>query len=98
MLRPQEIASYVSEGEFDLGITGKDWVVETAANVKEVADLQFSRGGWSKVNIVLATSEENASGSRVVTAPTCGASGILPAVLFFLQKLKNTRSGLVLFY
>ncbi len=32
-----------------------------------------------------ATSEENASGGTVVTAPTCGASGVLPAVLFYLS-------------
>jgi len=33
----------------------------------------------------LAVSEENASGGIVVTAPTCGSSGILPSVLHFLQ-------------
>lgn len=34
----------------------------------------------------LATSEENASGNLVVTAPTCGSCGVLPAVLFALKK------------
>lgn len=34
----------------------------------------------------LAVSEENASGNKVVTAPTCGSCGVLPAVLMFLQK------------
>ncbi len=34
----------------------------------------------------LAVSEENAAGGAVVTAPTCGACGVLPAVLFFLQQ------------
>ena len=34
----------------------------------------------------LAVSEENASGGLVVTAPTCGACGVLPAVLFYLQQ------------
>ena len=34
----------------------------------------------------LAVSEENAAGGEVVTAPTCGACGVLPAVLFFLQQ------------
>ncbi len=33
-----------------------------------------------------ATSEENAAGGTIVTAPTCGASGVLPAVLFFLSR------------
>jgi L-serine dehydratase len=34
----------------------------------------------------LATSEENASGGVIVTAPTCGSSGVLPGVLFHLRK------------
>ena len=59
MLRPQEIATYIDEGEFDLGITGRDWIVETKSVVVEVADLVFSRGGWRKVMIVLATNQEN---------------------------------------
>ncbi len=33
----------------------------------------------------LATSEENASGGVIVTAPTCGSSGVLPAVLYHLK-------------
>lgn len=34
----------------------------------------------------LATSESNARGGQVVTAPTCGSSGVLPAVLYHLKK------------
>ena len=34
----------------------------------------------------LAVSEENAAGGEVVTAPTCGACGVMPAVLLFLQQ------------
>jgi len=37
----------------------------------------------------LAVSEQNASGGKVVTAPTCGSCGVLPAVLMFLQKQYN---------
>ncbi|MFZ2188117.1 MAG: ATP phosphoribosyltransferase [Candidatus Moraniibacteriota bacterium] len=59
MLRPQEIPSYIQEGEFDLGITGYDWIVETNSNVQEVADLQFSKGGYRKVKIILATDNSN---------------------------------------
>ena len=33
----------------------------------------------------LATSEENASGGKIVTAPTCGSSGVLPSVLYHLK-------------
>ncbi|MEG1634252.1 MAG: L-serine ammonia-lyase [Rikenellaceae bacterium] len=37
----------------------------------------------------LATSEENAAGHVIVTAPTCGSSGVLPAVLYYLQQSKQ---------
>ncbi len=37
----------------------------------------------------LAVSEENASGGTVVTAPTCGSCGVLPAVLYHLQNRYN---------
>ena len=36
-----------------------------------------------------AVSEQNASGGTIVTAPTCGACGVVPAVLKFLQKKRN---------
>jgi L-serine dehydratase len=39
----------------------------------------------------LATSEENASGNVIVTAPTCGSSGVLPAVLYHLYKTRDFR-------
>jgi L-serine dehydratase len=34
----------------------------------------------------LATAEENAAGGKIVTAPTCGSAGVLPAVLTYMQK------------
>lgn len=43
---------------------------------------------------VLAVSEENASGGKIVTAPTCGSSGVLPGVLYHLSighKFSDTR-------
>ena len=36
-----------------------------------------------------AVSEENACGNRIVTAPTCGASGVVPAVLYYQQKKRG---------
>jgi L-serine dehydratase len=38
------------------------------------------------ISYALAVSEENASGNVIVTAPTCGSCGILPAVLYYLSK------------
>ncbi len=48
-----------------------------------------SKGFMEKTGTIfsyaLAVSEENASGNLIVTAPTCGSAGVLPAVLFFLK-------------
>jgi len=41
LLRPQEIPTYVQEGLYDVGITGKDWIQETNADVKTLADLEY---------------------------------------------------------
>lgn len=37
----------------------------------------------------LAVSEENAAGGKIVTAPTCGSCGVVPAVLYHLHTSKN---------
>lgn len=43
-----------------------------------------------------AVSEENASGHQIVTAPTCGASGVIPAVLYYCYKqLEIPRKELI---
>ncbi len=41
------------------------------------------------LSYALAVSEENASGGEIVTAPTCGSCGVLPGVLYYLQKEYN---------
>src|SRR5579862_559778 len=43
LLRPQEIPRYVEQGLFDLGITGRDWITETDADVVSVAELEYSK-------------------------------------------------------
>jgi len=49
ILRPQEIPTFVSEGMQDVGISGRDWVQETQADVEILLDLEYS-----KVRLVLA--------------------------------------------
>jgi L-serine dehydratase len=44
----------------------------------------------------LAAAEENASGGLVVAAPTCGASGVLPAVLRYTQEILASSDDVVL--
>lgn len=43
-----------------------------------------------------AVSEENASGNMIVTAPTCGASGVLPACLKYVSERRNLSERAVL--
>lgn len=44
----------------------------------------------------LAVSEENASGGEIVTAPTCGSCGVMPAVLYVLHTDKNISEKRIL--
>jgi ATP phosphoribosyltransferase len=43
VLRPQEIPTYVQEGFYDIGITGKDWISEAKADIKILLDLEYGR-------------------------------------------------------
>src|SRR5919202_1709350 len=43
ILRPQEIPTYVQEGFYDVGITGKDWILEAKADVEVLLDLEIGR-------------------------------------------------------
>ena len=54
ILRPQEIPRYVADGLFDIGITGRDWVEETGADVVSLGELQYSKATALPVRIVLA--------------------------------------------
>jgi ATP phosphoribosyltransferase len=57
-LRPQEIPQYVEQGLFDLGITGRDWIAETDADVVSLSELQYSRATGNPVQVVLAVPKE----------------------------------------
>ncbi len=61
ILRPQEIPMYVAEGLFDLGITGRDWVEETGADVQSLGELKYSKATTKPVRIVVAVQQESAA-------------------------------------
>jgi ATP phosphoribosyltransferase len=54
ILRPQEIPTYVTDGLFDLGITGRDWVEETNSDVVTLGELQYSKATSQPFRIVVA--------------------------------------------
>lgn len=60
---------------------------------KETAELKRTR---LLTAYAYATSEQNASGGMIVTAPTCGASWVLPAVLYYLYKQENVNEAKIL--
>ncbi len=57
-LRPQEIPSYLAQGLFDLGITGRDWIAETEADVTSLGELRYSKTTDRPVRIVLAVPKD----------------------------------------
>ncbi|MBT94696.1 MAG: ATP phosphoribosyltransferase [Acidimicrobiaceae bacterium] len=59
VLRPQEIGAYVSDGLFDIGITGRDWIEETDSNVHTLCELHYSKNTARPVNIVVAVPEDS---------------------------------------
>ena len=59
ILRPQEIPRYVADGLFDLGITGRDWVEETASEVVSLGEMKYSKATSNPVRIVLAVPQDS---------------------------------------
>jgi ATP phosphoribosyltransferase len=57
ILRPQEIPTYVAEGLFDLGITGRDWIEETDSDVVSLGELHYSKATARPIQVVLAVAE-----------------------------------------
>jgi ATP phosphoribosyltransferase len=58
ILRPQEIPTYVAEGLFDIGITGRDWIEETESNVESLGRLNYSKATNDPVRIVVAVAND----------------------------------------
>jgi len=65
-------------------------------NFKAKMQNQFVKDDSFIFAYALAVSEENASGNVVVTAPTCGSSGILPSVLYLFFKDMAIKEGAII--
>jgi ATP phosphoribosyltransferase len=59
LIRAQEMARYVENGVLDAGLTGKDWIEESQADVVRVEDLVYARQSFGKVRWVLAVPENS---------------------------------------
>ena len=74
LIRAQEMARYVEHGAMDCGITGIDWVLESRAKVKELADLAAPWPNYRTVRWLLAVKEgspfrgvKDLEGKRIAT-------------------------------
>ncbi len=74
LIRAQEIAKYVEQGVFDVGLTGLDWILETDSDVHEVCELAYSKRTIRPVRWVVAVPKdspiqkvEDLEGKRVAT-------------------------------
>lgn len=59
LLRAQEIGRYVDHGFLDAGITGRDWIIENAAEVEIICELPYSRSTNRPTRWVLVVPEDS---------------------------------------
>lgn len=74
LCRSQEIPSYVGDGVLDAGLSGKDWIMESNADIHVVADLVYSKNSNRPARWVLAVAgnspykkPEDLAGKRIAT-------------------------------
>ena len=65
-------------------------------NLEHIDETAETRENRMVSSYAFAVSEQNACGGTIVTAPTCGASGVLPAVLYYQQKKRSFGDDAVL--
>ncbi len=74
LVRAQEMAQYVESGALDVGLTGKDWIMENNASVEVVEDLVYSKASFQPTRWVIAVphdssirTPEDLHGKRIAT-------------------------------
>ncbi len=59
ILRPQEIPRYVADGLFDMGVTGRDWIEETASDVVSLGEMHYSKATARPIRMVVAVAGDS---------------------------------------
>jgi len=75
-----------------LGVARKAYIYYQKAQFME----ENLRGRIILFAYALAVAEENAAGNTIVTAPTCGAAGVLPSVLYYLKETGIAKDKFIL--
>ena len=75
-----------ADGELPGGLNVRRRAPQLAAKLKALRETEIVNTQLWPMVYAMAVNEENAAGGRVVTAPTNGAAGIIPAVLHYFRK------------
>ena len=74
LIRAQEMSRYVEDGTLDLGLTGKDWIMENRSDVAVITDLVYSKASLKPARWVLAVRDsspikrlEDLKGKKIAT-------------------------------
>ena len=87
LIRAQEMARYVDDGVLDAGLTGKDWILEQGADVREVAELNYTKGGLRTVRWVIAVP----NGSKIKTVKDLNGKRIATELVGFTNKYLKSK-------
>jgi ATP phosphoribosyltransferase len=87
LIRAQEMARYVDDGVLDAGLTGKDWVLEQGADVYEVAELNYAKGGLRPVKWVIAVPND----SKIKTVKDLKGKRIATELVGFTKKYLKSK-------
>ncbi len=86
MFRAQEIAQYVERGVLDVGLTGKDWILESGADVVEVDELVYSKATSRPTRWVIAVPEDSQIHALKDLQGKCIASELVGVTRRFLEE------------
>jgi ATP phosphoribosyltransferase len=87
LIRAQEMARYVEDGHLDCGLTGKDWILEQNADVVEVAELIYGKGGFSPVKWVIAVPND----SKIKTVKDLNGKRIATELVGFTKRYLKSK-------
>ncbi len=71
------------------GVLGTQRRAQKLFNQRHIDESAQTRENRLVCSYAFATSEQNASGGVIVTAPTCGACGVVPSVLKYMQEMRR---------
>lgn len=87
LIRAQEMARYVEDGVLDCGLTGLDWILDSNADVKEVAELRYAKEGFRPVRWVVAVPVD----SKIKTLKDLNGKRIATELVNFTKRFLKSK-------